>query len=105
MALDAAGIATWDWDIVNATCAWAGAGDALLGEEPGTLDRGPGTFMERVHADDRSLVEAAVAEAVQHGRDLHVEHRDVADYRGGLHSDRGAVAGQLRTNTFTHLVS
>ncbi len=77
LALDAAGMATWDWDIVNATCAWAGAGDALLGEEPGTLDRGPGTFMERVHADDRSLVEAAVAEAVQHGRDLHVEHRVV----------------------------
>jgi diguanylate cyclase (GGDEF)-like protein len=55
LALDAARLATWDWDLVASTCVWAGAADALLGEEPGTLNRSPGMFMERVHADDRPL--------------------------------------------------
>jgi signal transduction histidine kinase/ActR/RegA family two-component response regulator len=75
LALDAGRLATWDWDMVASTCVWAGAADALLGEEPGTLNRSPGKFLERVHVDDRALVEAAVAEAIQQGHDLHVEHR------------------------------
>jgi diguanylate cyclase (GGDEF)-like protein len=75
LALDAAGLATWDWDIVNSTCVWAGAADVLLGAEPGTLERSPGMFLEHVHNDDKPLVEAAVADALQHARDLHVEHR------------------------------
>jgi len=77
LALEAARLATWDWDMVASTCVWAGAADALLGEQPGTLNRSPGLFMERVHADDRPLVEAAVADAIQQGHDLHVEHRVV----------------------------
>jgi len=75
LALEAARLATWDWDMVASTCVWAGAADALLGEEPGTLNRSPGLFMERVYADDRQLVERAVADALEQGHDLHVEHR------------------------------
>jgi diguanylate cyclase (GGDEF)-like protein/PAS domain S-box-containing protein len=75
LALDAAGMATWEWDMVNETFAWAGTADALLGAQPGTLARSPREFLDRVHDDDRPAMDIALHEALTQGRDLHVEHR------------------------------
>lgn len=77
LALDTAGMSTYDKDLVTGTRAWLGAVDALLGKEPGTLERYPDLFMQRVHPDDRPQVEAAIAQVVQHGGDLRIEHRVV----------------------------
>jgi EAL domain-containing protein (putative c-di-GMP-specific phosphodiesterase class I)/signal transduction histidine kinase len=75
LALSQAGMVTCDWDIVNSTWVWAGDGDALLGVPPGTLDHRPRTLLECVHAEDRPAVDKALADAVQLGRDVQIEHR------------------------------
>jgi PAS domain S-box-containing protein len=77
LALDAARLGTWDWDVAASTCIWAGAADALLGEEPGSLNGKPGLFKKRVHPEDLEAVESAIAQALEHGDDLHMEHRVV----------------------------
>jgi len=74
LAVEAAGMATWDWDLAKDTITWAGATEALFGFEPAALHGESIRFIERVHTEDRPLVEAALADALRAG-ELNVECR------------------------------
>jgi diguanylate cyclase (GGDEF)-like protein len=55
LAVEAADVATWDWDLLDETSS--------------------GPLLVLVHADDRALVETAVAEAIASSGELRLEHR------------------------------
>jgi PAS domain S-box-containing protein len=77
MALSAAELGTWDWDLGSGRVTWDGRTEAIFGFEPGAFG---GTFLDfrsRLHPDDAEqmieAVDAAVASAGRH----HTEHRIV----------------------------
>lgn len=77
MALEAAGMATWDWDLIDDTITWSNGAAGLFGDESMVTDRSPDGFLGRIHPDDRLVVEAAIADAVRNSAELRIEYRIV----------------------------
>lgn len=75
LALEAAQMGVWDWDIATDTVAWSehmGPGFGLpAGASPRTLSG----FLSLVHAADRERIASIVADAVAQGKDYHIEFR------------------------------
>jgi len=64
LALDAAQMGTWEWNIETGAVAWTGQMEALAGVPPGGFR---GTFeasLETLHPEDREQVEQAIAQAL-----------------------------------------
>jgi diguanylate cyclase (GGDEF)-like protein/PAS domain S-box-containing protein len=74
LAVQAANIATWDWDLLKGTITWSGAVDSLFDVQ---ADRTRDAFLSRVHPEDRMLVVSAVDEAISSTGQLKVEYRIV----------------------------
>ena len=53
-AIDAAGMGTWDWDIPSGHVAWTPRTYQLFGFEPGAFVTSYDSFLQSVHAEDRS---------------------------------------------------
>lgn len=66
LAINAAGLGLWEWDITTLKVAWAGEFERVFGFEPGTYPGRHEASLERVHPEDRSQV----AEALQRAVDL-----------------------------------
>jgi two-component system, cell cycle sensor histidine kinase and response regulator CckA len=64
LALDAGGMASWEWDIEQGWLGWSERLEALFGLEPGEFGGTYEELIERVHPDDRELVGASVEEAM-----------------------------------------
>jgi two-component system, cell cycle sensor histidine kinase and response regulator CckA len=64
LALDAGGMASWEWDLKLGWLAWSERLEALFGLEPGEFGGTYDELIERVHPDDRALFGASVAEAI-----------------------------------------
>ncbi|HVM39820.1 MAG TPA: GAF domain-containing protein, partial [Acidimicrobiia bacterium] len=65
LALDAARMGTWEWDVAAGTVRWSDTLEHIYGFEPGSF---PGTFeayIERVHPDDREAALASVQQAAE----------------------------------------
>jgi two-component system, cell cycle sensor histidine kinase and response regulator CckA len=60
LALDAAHMGTYDWDLTSGRITWSRGHEVLWGLEPGTFGGTYAAFAERVHADDLGLVNAEV---------------------------------------------
>ena len=75
IALDAAQLGRWEWDIVGQRLTWSDAVYDLYGLPRGT-PLTPTTFEPFIHPDDRALL-AAATEAALHGDDVDVEFRVV----------------------------
>lgn len=73
MALDAAQLGRWDWDIVCQRLTWSDAVYDLYGVPRGAPLTAT-TFEAFVHPDDRPLLNAATGAAL-HGHDIDVEFR------------------------------
>lgn len=75
VALQAAGMAYWEWDLRSGIAHWNPDHNHLLGiplrQERGTLR----AFLERVHPDDRDAVARALAAAGESGRSYDTEFR------------------------------
>jgi two-component system cell cycle sensor histidine kinase/response regulator CckA len=71
LALDAAGMGTFDWDIVRDKIVWSSSHEALFGYAPGQFDGTYRAFAGRVHPDDLPGVNADVARS----RALHSSYR------------------------------
>ena len=78
LAIEAAEVATWDWDLLKDRITWSGGNSKLFGTLPDAGDGDSSAFLARVHADDRQLVVDAIDAAVRHSGELYVEHRIVA---------------------------
>lgn len=74
LALDAAGMATWDWDLVLDTINWSAGAGTLFGDDMVINARTRDGFVERIYADDRAVFDAAVADALR-ADELRVQYR------------------------------
>ncbi|MCU0953234.1 MAG: PAS domain-containing protein [Hyphomicrobium sp.] len=75
LALDAAKMGIWVWDIVEGTYIWNDQFFRILGYEPGTVEPGHAAWARRVHPDDLPQLEAKIPSLLEKGEDLYAEHR------------------------------
>jgi PAS domain S-box-containing protein len=64
LALQAAGLGIWDWEIVAGTITWSDEVAALHGLPPGAFDGRLESWLSLVHPEDRVRVAAEIAEAL-----------------------------------------
>jgi PAS domain S-box-containing protein len=100
LALIASRMATFDWDIINNKRTWSDGVHSLLGTKPETFTGKAEEFFERIHPEDRSTVQAALARAVETTGVYETEYRavwpDGSIYhiaaRGKVHRDKAGQA-------------
>jgi PAS domain S-box-containing protein len=103
LALDAAHMGTFDWDLGDGTLRWSANHAEIFGIG---LDQFAGTwaaFVERAHPDDLQTLDAAVSRALEGGGDFEVEYRIVrpdggirwALSRGQVITDDGGAATRV----------
>ncbi|KAB8335778.1 PAS domain S-box protein [Scytonema tolypothrichoides VB-61278] len=73
MALEAASMITWDWDILNNKLTWPDNLKPLFGLESATYE----AFIERVHPQDRDFVNRSVMQTLLEGTEYDIEFRVV----------------------------
>lgn len=77
LALKAARMGTWQWDVATNTLGWDEQLHELYGIEPGQRVTRYEDFIDRVHEDDRAFVAASVQRALQGDGGLDYEFRIV----------------------------
>jgi diguanylate cyclase (GGDEF)-like protein/PAS domain S-box-containing protein len=77
LALQAAGMGTWDSDLLRRVQTWSPETEALLGLAPGTIDGDFATFQQAVHPADRSSLENEWDAALTERRDFSATYRSV----------------------------
>lgn len=90
LALNAAQMDTWDWQVNNNRLTWASTTRTKFGVENDseiTLE----DFYSLVHPEDRELVELAISQALQNGTPYEVEFRMVQDDRTFWYLSKGTV--------------
>jgi PAS domain S-box-containing protein len=75
LALAAAHVGTWEWNLATGVVTWSAETEALFGLAPGTYEGTYEAFLARVHPADRSAIAAIASRAQQHGTDYEVEFR------------------------------
>jgi PAS domain S-box-containing protein len=78
MALGAAQVGAWDWDLVEGSRSWSENLPVLFGlraDGNGKIERSE--ILEAVAPDDRQLVQSAVTQAVEHAKPYEVEFRTI----------------------------
>lgn len=84
LALAAAHLGTFDWDMVNQRISWSRWHEELWGFSPGEFDGSYETFAQRVHADDLPELEAEVTRCIA-GRERYVKEFRVVWPDGSVH--------------------
>ena len=64
LALEAADIGTWEWDIQSGSMTWSEEAEAILGLEAGELGKTRDSFFEKIHPNDRASLETAMTWAL-----------------------------------------
>ncbi|MBR8840843.1 MAG: PAS domain-containing protein [Stigonema ocellatum SAG 48.90 = DSM 106950] len=77
LALEAAHMGTWDWNILRGQIHWSANLEALFGLAPGEFDGSYSMFVSSLHPDDRDRVLEAINRAVTTGADYNIEFRVV----------------------------
>lgn len=77
LALAAANMGTWEWDLASDRVLWSDGHFRILGYEPGEFEPTYAHWRSRVHPEDLSLVEAALREARERGGAYQCEYRVV----------------------------
>lgn len=101
LAMDAAGVGSWDWDLVSGELLWDDRLKAMFGYRDLEFDNTIDAFNRRVHPDDLPRVTAALAAAIRGHAEYDETYRVVlpdADVRWlsargrALRDESGAVA-------------
>ena len=69
LALQAAGMGTWDWDVIHDVHTWSAETEALFGLAPGTFEGTFAAFQRAIHPDDWPAFETEMQAAVAERRD------------------------------------
>ncbi len=75
LAMNAAKMGSWDWDVVTNHVFWTTNHEAMFGYEPNVPPRTYDDWASRVHPTDLPQVEAAVRRALDHHEDYRFEYR------------------------------
>lgn len=75
MALSAAELGTWDWDLASGAVTWDLRTEQIFGFDPGAFGGTMEEFRSRLHPDDAQGMIDAVDVAVETAGRHHVEHR------------------------------
>ncbi len=70
-------LGSWNWDIATNEVTWSDELYRLYGIAPGEFEASYEGFLERVHPDDRTAMEAAVGHAYSTGEPFDLDHRIV----------------------------
>ncbi|MCA9073150.1 MAG: PAS domain S-box protein, partial [Planctomycetaceae bacterium] len=73
--LQAAQVGTWEWDLTLNKFDWSPNTAEIHGFIPGTLGETLETFLERIHGEDRELVEQTLLQAKDHSHQMRFEYR------------------------------
>ncbi len=77
LALDAAGVGTFDWDLTTGVLRWDDRLTALFGYSPGKFEQTIEAFNSRLHPQDLPRVTAEIADCMSTGAPLATEYRIV----------------------------
>ena len=77
LAIDAAGIGTFDWELLTGTLTWDARLDALFGFDDGSFDQTIEAFKARLHPDDVDRVEALLSRSIDAVGEYSAEYRVV----------------------------
>jgi PAS domain S-box-containing protein len=75
LALEAASMGAWDWDIPSGIMTWSPETHRLLGDTANHHTPSFESFLERVHASDRDRVSRTMAEAMRDASSYETEFR------------------------------
>jgi len=84
LALDAGKMGSWDWDMVTNEMLWTPYHEIIFGYSPGMPYRTYADWIDRVHPEDRSRVEALAQTAIDRRQDYGCEYRIIWE-DGSLH--------------------
>jgi len=75
MALNAAQMGTWDWNIGEDTATWSDETKRIFGRSPGDAEVTNEAFYALIHPDDRLRVQRAIERAIRHVSSYEAEYR------------------------------
>ncbi len=75
LAVEAAEIGTWSWDVVRDYVEWSETTCRIFGVEHQPGERGVGGFVDSIHPDDRARVAADVRRTLDAGASYQVQYR------------------------------
>lgn len=85
LALEAAGVGTWTWELATDHMIWDRLTHELYGLEPGQFSGRRLDMETLIHPDDRERVKAEVAKALAVSEDFDTEYRVVWPRDGAVH--------------------
>jgi PAS domain S-box-containing protein len=75
LALEAAGVGTWEWDLVIDTVVWSELLERLHGLEPGTFRGTHEAFLDLIHPEDQARVRAGREPFAANPGGVRIEYR------------------------------
>jgi len=75
VALHAANMGVWDWEIATGKVTWSDKVESLFGLAPGSFAGSYEAFLHCVYPEDRNVVNQVVQSAITAGTGYEVEHR------------------------------
>jgi PAS domain S-box-containing protein len=75
LALRAARMETWEWDILTHEVSWSKGVELMFGLEPGDFDGTYAGYLELTHPEDRDRVVQTINRSVEALDDYHIQHR------------------------------
>jgi PAS domain-containing protein len=83
-----ASLGTWKWDVTPDEVSWSPGLFRILGYEPESDRPSRAAFLERVHADDRALLEDRIAALLRNRQPFALDHRTLLpdDSTGHVHN-------------------
>ncbi len=89
LALDAAGMGTWDWDLLTGRVVWSRHHERLFGYGPGEAADTLEAFRRRIHPDDLPATERRIRQSLETQEEYRDEYRVVWP-DGSIHWIQGA---------------
>jgi PAS domain S-box-containing protein len=77
LAINAAQLGTWDWDLRNDEVLWNARHEIIMGYKPGTPHRSYADFVNRVHPEDATRVTESLRSAIENDAEYSCEFRVV----------------------------
>lgn len=75
LAMEAAKMGSWEWDIQTGEVYWSPNLERLFGMAPGSFDGRYETVMAMIHPDDRQWVQQAIQRTIYHHEEYNIEFR------------------------------